>query len=398
MNLNEKKAKKGIDRLKSKKSISKPLFFDLSKKKDLALLNASFKKNDIGNIVDDYKEQLFELFAINNPTKVFLPNFKEEFDLHFKSLVNDKPLWQQGKWVLFPWNFTLVHILADNDFQIVRTARNKNLINAQEQKNFYDSTIGIAGLSVGSSVAFAIALQGGGKHFKLADMDSLALSNTNRILTGIDSLGLHKVEMAARKIYELNPYATVNLFKDGISSKNIKSFFKGLDIVIDELDNLAVKYLIREEAKNNRIAVVMAADNGDNAVVDIERYDIDDKTQYFHGRMGEITYDFLTKLDKFGIGRHIAKHIGPENITEKTFLSFLEMGKSIVSWPQLGGAAMINGAAVAYCVRKILNKQPLQHNRALISLDEKLDPEFDTEDSKNKRQKIAGDIINILKI
>src|SRR5258708_11970966 len=66
----------------------------------------------------------------------------------------------------------------------------------------------------------------------------------------------------------LFPYTT--LFR---SPKNIKQFFTGLDIVIDELDNLAVKFLIREQAKNHRIAVVMAADNGDNSVVDVERYD-----------------------------------------------------------------------------------------------------------------------------
>src|SRR5258708_16210511 len=110
----------------------------------------------------------------------------------------------------------------------------------------------------------------------------------------------------------LFPYTT--LFR---SPKNIKQFFTGLDIVIDELDNLAVKFLIREQAKKHKIAVVMAADNGDNAVVDVERYDTNPKTKFFHGRMGEVSYKKLSTLNKFGIGKMITKHIGAENVTER---------------------------------------------------------------------------------
>src|SRR3989338_8765629 len=54
--------------------------------------------------------------------------------------------------------------------------------------------------------------------------------------------------------------------------------------------------------------------------------------------------------------------------------SMLEVGKSIVSWPQLGGAATLNGCAVAYCVRAIVCGQPLIDNRALVSLDQILSP------------------------
>ena len=65
------------------------------------------------------------------------------------------------------------------------------------------------------------------------------------------------------------------------------------------------------------------------------------------------------------------------------------MGKTIVSWPQLGGAALINGSAVAYCVRKILNKQPLERIRSLISLDEKLIPRYNSPLMKKKRKRIT---------
>jgi hypothetical protein len=299
------------------------------------------------------------------------------------------PLEEHGRWAYYPWLGALVHVLPEADFELVRTARNQNLITRDEQKKFYNATIGIAGLSVGSSVAAAIALQGGGRRIRMADHDRLALTNTNRIRAGVQNLGLRKTEMIARQIYEMNPYAKVEIFSDGLSPENIGRFFAGLDIVIDEIDNLAMKFLIRDHAKKNRIAVVMGADNGDNAVVDVERYDLDPKTPYFHGRMGKVTYASLNGLDKFGIGKMITKLVGPETVTERLQQSLLAMGKTIVSWPQLGGAALLNGAAVAYCVRKILNGQSLEHNRAIVSLDEKFIPDYDSPAQRKRRKKVA---------
>jgi molybdopterin/thiamine biosynthesis adenylyltransferase/phage pi2 protein 07 len=368
-----------------------PVFFDLSNLEHEKQVNVLIKEDKIQVTIDDYEEQQLELFGVNNPSKVYTPTFKQEFADFYKALEAQKPLHTDGVWVFFPWSCKLVHILCENDFQKVRTARNKNLISEEEQEKFYNATVGIGGLSVGSSVAFALVLQGGAKRIKLADMDRLALSNTNRILMGVDNLGVLKVEMAAKRIYEINPYAQVELFSDGLNRENIEVFFDGLDIIIDELDNLAIKYLIREYAKKHKIAVVMAADNGDNAVVDVERYDLDPNTPFFHGRMGEgVTYEMLSQLDKFGIGKMITKHVGPENVTIKMQESLLQMGKTIVSWPQLGGAALINGAAVAYCVRRILNGQSIESNRALISLDEKLIPEYGTMEEVAKRTEAAN--------
>jgi tRNA threonylcarbamoyladenosine dehydratase len=365
---------------------SVPILFNLALVEDQNAVEHLFETGKIQSSVDDYEEQQLELFGVNNPTKVYTPSFKEEFAAYYAQLHRDNPISHDGKWVYFPWSSKLVHILNEDDFQAVRTARNMNLISREEQQKFYHACVAIGGLSVGSSVAFALVLQGGAKHIKLADMDRLALSNTNRILMGVDNLGVLKVEMAARRIYEINPYAQVELFPEGISKENVGEFFKGVDVMIDELDNLAVKYLIRDYAKKHNVAVVMAADNGDNAVVDIERFDLDEETPYFQGRMGEdISYESLSRLDKFATGRMIAKHVGPENVTVKMQESLSEMGKTIVSWPQLGGAALINGAAVAYCVRKIVNGQHLENNRALISLDEKFVPDYFSDTESEKR-------------
>jgi hypothetical protein len=372
--------------LKSDKASSEPVIFNFTNPLDQKKVIALLEEGKIQVTVDDYEEQQLELFGVKNPSKVYTPTFKEEFQTFYEKLCKEKPIQEDGNWVYLPWSSKLVHILKEDDFQLVRTARNKNLINQEEQDKFYNCKVGIGGLSIGSSVAFLLALQGGAKHIKLADMDRLALSNTNRILMGVDNLGVLKVEMAARRMYEINPYMKIELFREGITPENIDTFFDGLDIMIDELDNIAIKYLIREKAKEYKIPVLMGTDNGDNAVIDVERYDQVKEVIYFHGKMGDdISYDSLTKLDKFGIGKMATKCVGPENVTVKMQESLLEMGKSIVSWPQLGGAAIINGISIAYCVRKIANNQPLINSRALINLDEHLIPEYHGKEETTKR-------------
>ncbi|MDO8523938.1 MAG: ThiF family adenylyltransferase [bacterium] len=248
---------------------SHPLLFNLAKDADAERVRALKAKGEVMQVIDRYESQLKELFAIDNPPLALSAEFEASFAKHLASLVQKGPLSERGIWAYFPWILTLVHILPDKEFQKVRTARNKNLITEKEQKKFYDSTVGIAGLSVGNSVALAITLQGGARHMKLADHDMLELSNLNRIRSGIDSLGVPKVELTARQIYLLNPYAQVELFPEGLTDSNMNNFFDGLDIIIDEIDNLIIKYRIREEAKKRKIPVLMAADNADSGVIDI---------------------------------------------------------------------------------------------------------------------------------
>lgn len=388
-------------RLKNKKNPAggKPLILDLNISNHKKQTEALLKNHSEISIIDSFDNQLEELFLAQNPSLLQNPVLAPiQTKKYILDLQKQKPLFQYGKWVYFPWLNSLNHLLSEKDFYLVRTSRNKYLISPEEQKKFYNAKVGIGGLSIGSSVAIALVLQGGAKNLRLADFDYLALSNTNRIRAGVQNLGLKKTAIIARQIYEINPYANLEIFNEGITKKNIARFMEGLNVAVDELDNLAVKLLLRQEAKKRHIPVIMGADNGDSAVVDIERYDKKQTLKFFHGRMGKVNYKQLSGLDKFGIGKKIAAHIGLENHTEQMLTSLFEMGKTIVSWPQLGGAALLNGSAVAYCVRKIVTGQPLEENRGIISLDAVLSPNYYSAPQKNNRKKVVKEFKKIFKL
>lgn len=377
---------------------SVPQFFDLKKEGDIKKVNEILKSKMVVSVSDDYEEQMKEYFQIQNPTLVYAPGFNETWEKHLQKEKAKAPLHEQGLWVYFPWNGSLTHILEDEPFQEVRTARNKNLINKEEQEKFYNATFGFAGLSVGSSILSAIVLSGGAKRIKIADNDRLALSNTNRIWTSIEYMGLFKTEMISRTLYVMNPYIEIETFNDGLTEQNIDKFFDGLDIMIEEIDSFPIKYLVREHCRKNRTPLIMATDNGDNGMIDIERYDLDPNIPFFHGRIGEVTYEGLKGLDKFAIGKLITKHVGAELVTERMQESLKEMGRTIVSWPQLGIAALLNASAMAYCARKILNGEPLENNRAILLLDEYLVPEWKSSEEKKRRQENAEEFKKVFKI
>ncbi len=323
-------------------------------------------------VVDTIQEDLSELFCIQNP-KIAHSSRRQNAIKRF--LVEKKPQngWKEyGAWVWYPWNRTLVHILPSDEYHEVRTARNRNLITREEQEKFQDAIIGVAGLSVGNSAAMTIVLQGGAEYMRLADSDRLGLSNLNRIRAGIPSLGLPKTELAARQIHEINPYASLELFSEGVTMKNIKKFFLGppkLDLLVEEMDNLAMKIEARKWARKLRIPVVMAADDGDGILLDIERFDLEPKRPLLHGRIPERLPK--KKMTRQEMGIFIGKYfIGEENIPERMRASLPEIGKTLYTWPQLGSAATLAGVVTASAARRILTGEDIASGRIALILDD----------------------------
>ncbi len=380
---------------------SRPVIFDLAEVSDVRKIQALLESGAVAYIRNEYKYQLRELFAIDNPPLVFSHGFNDAFEKHYEELSKERAEWQRGRWVYFPWNATLVHILEDVEFQRVRTARNRTLISTEEQKKFYDSTIAIAGLSIGNSVALAIALQGGARTMKLADFDTMDLSNLNRIRAGVDGLGVPKVEITARQIYLINPYATIELFGEGLAEKNIEQFIAGADLIIDEFDSFAIKRLIREQAKKHRIPLISGADVGESAVIDIERYDNDPKTKPFHGRVPDMSAAQLGGLDKRAVGGLIAQLVGLENHNTRMLEWPNYMGRpgGIVSFPQLGGMALLNGSLVAYCAYAILVGMPVKNGRASLSLEKLfLGPEYFSDKAAMERATALAELKKMFNI
>lgn len=340
------------------------------------------RKTPITHIVDTFESQLTELYYLRN---AHIPETSTEGPIGARAFIqaylgNLPGLEYSGVWVYYPWTHTLVHCLPPDEHQEVRTARNKYLVTDEEQKKFQSCTVGIAGLSIGNSVALSLAYSGGCNRMKLADPDTFALTNLNRVRVGIQYLGAKKAYVAAQQIYEVNPYAELTLFPDGITQQNIESFLThapALDLIVDEMDNIQLKIFLRLAARAARIPVVMATDNGDNAIIDVDRFDLAPDTSAFKTLppidlatvAGGISYGeplHLTSKEKV---RLATKLVGAGNAVPRMQESLMHVGRDLVSWPQLGIAAFTGGAALAYAIKKFAVGNPPAAGKTHISLD-----------------------------
>ncbi|MFA7653671.1 MAG: ThiF family adenylyltransferase [Candidatus Magasanikbacteria bacterium] len=320
-------------------------------------------------IVDQLEAQLEELFLLRHPQYRFNREYQKDWLDYLKKNYNIEDLSLEGEWFYFPWSNRLVHYLGESFHNELRTGRNRNLITAEEQEKYYRSSIGILGMSVGSHVALTIAMTGGAKFLKLADPDTISGSNLNRIRSGFDMIGLGKVVAVARQIAEINPYVKVSVYEKGLTEENIDDFLRGekeLDLVVEEMDNPYLKLLVREKARFQGLPVIMAADNGDGVVVDVERFDFDKNYPILHGILGNKGATELKQVEHRDLPGIIAKMAGAEFAAPRMMESVSAVGKSLYSWPQLGTAATLCGSVLTNLGRRILLGDSFSSGRYVV--------------------------------
>jgi molybdopterin/thiamine biosynthesis adenylyltransferase len=275
-----------------------------------------------------------------------------------------------GVWVYYPWADRLVHLLDQAEFVELRTNRNRYKITPTEQMTLEAKRIGVVGLSVGHSVALALALERSCGELRLADFDLLDLSNLNRIRTGVHNLGLPKTCITAREIAEIDPYLRVTTFDEGVSIKNVETFLLGggrLDLVIEECDSLDIKVAVRHHARPHRIPVVM--ETSDRGMLDIERFDQEPDRPLFHALAGELDPAALVGLTTEEKLPYVLRIVGADTVSTRLRASLIEIDQTISTWPQLGSEVLHGGAAAACCARRILLGHPEPSGRFFLQLD-----------------------------
>jgi nitroreductase len=347
-----------------------PEIFDPGVPEDAMRLERLRGSGAVWRVDDAIEAQLRDLVKSRCPGADLTP---EELDTGVTALVGGGPLERWGRWVFYPWSGRLVHVLAPCEFRELRLDRNRYKLTLAEEARLGSAAIGVVGLSVGNAVALTLALEGAFGELRLADHDLLDLSNTNRIRASVADIGLPKTVLAARQIWEVDPYARLSLFHEGVTEENLDHFLDGLDVVVDECDSLHVKFLLRERARERRLPVVM--ETSDRGLLDVERFDLEPGRSAFHGLAGDLTAADVRELDR--ADRETKKRkavvvirlLDAGMISTRLAVSMLEVESSISTWPQLASDVVLGGASAAVAVRRIVLGRRLESGRRYVDLE-----------------------------
>ena len=133
--------------------------------------------------------------------------------------------------------------------QIERFSRQLVLknIGAKGQKKILSSSILIVGVGGLGCPAAENLVRAGIGTIGLIDNDIINLSNIHRqSLFSSKDVKKSKVNVAAKKLKEINPLTKINTYKSNLNKNNIEKIIKNYEIIIDGSDNFKTKFLIND--------------------------------------------------------------------------------------------------------------------------------------------------------
>ncbi|GGK36603.1 ThiF family adenylyltransferase [Nocardia camponoti] len=349
----------------------RPMLFDASSEEGLSELRALIASSKVNAVYDTIDDQLNELISCANPSVDHSTTSLAEAR---QRILGDTPAWRWGTWVFYPWRGELAHVLPRTSFHRVRTDRNRGKLDQPSQERLRERRIGVIGLSVGNSAALTLAMEGVGGSFRLADFDTVGLSNLNRLRAAVTDLGASKAVLAARQMYEIDPYLEIEVCPDGVTSQSIAAFFDGvngdapLDLLVEECDTVWVKLAAREFARRRGIPVLM--DTNDRGMLDVERFDIEPLRPLLHGHVGALTSADVAQMSEQEQRSTLLSMVDERGLSQAMRDAIGAIGTSLSSWPQLASGVMLGGAVLTDTARRILLGEAVVSGRTYIDLDE----------------------------
>lgn len=341
-------------RSNSEASSYRPRIFRLTNDEDVGDFNDLIGNPDLV-ILDSLQKQLAELLQLRHPGQKL---DQTALKLGMNEILGDLGFHEYGVWAYYPWNNRLIHLVDKADFYELRTSRNQLKITRAEQDLLAQKKIGIVGLSVGNAIAVTMAMERICGEIRLADFDTLDLTNLNRIRCGIHQLGINKAIITAREIAEIDPFIDVKVFEDGLTPENIDAFFSAggqLDLIADECDSLEMKFQIRQHARKLGVPVIM--ETSDRGMLDVERFDLEPNRPFFHGKIATLGEPAPGPIEPPLRMQYLMAIVDYQQISERLRHSYAEIGRTLTSWPQLASAVIMGGGTTTDVSRRILLDQ-----------------------------------------
>ena len=141
--------------------------------------------------------------------------------------------------------------------------RTELLIGKEGIEKLQNSKVAIFGIGgVGSYVVEALARAGIGK-FILVDKDEVDETNINRqIIATTKTVGRAKVEVAKKRILEINPEASVEIYQEFFMPETQGILEETVDYIVDAIDTVTAKIELVVRANKLKLPIISCMGTG----------------------------------------------------------------------------------------------------------------------------------------
>lgn len=146
-----------------------------------------------------------------------------------------------------------------------RYIRNIPAISEEEQHRLKESSVLVIGCGGLGGYAIEYLARLGIGHITAVDGDVFCESNLNRqLLSSTVSIGKPKASEAAARISAINPEIEISAVNEFFTRDNAATLLKGIDIVIDALDNVEARLILEDACEAAEKIIVHGAVQGWN--------------------------------------------------------------------------------------------------------------------------------------
>lgn len=154
-------------------------------------------------------------------------------------------------------------------------SRTELLIGKENIEKLNHSKVAVFGIGgVGSFVVEAL-VRAGIENFILVDNDKISITNLNRqIIATHKTIGMFKVEVAKKRILDINPNAKVDIYKEFFMPESKGIIDKNIDYIVDSIDTVTAKIELVVRANNLDIPIISSMGTGNK--LDPTKFEIED--------------------------------------------------------------------------------------------------------------------------
>ena len=142
----------------------------------------------------------------------------------------------------------------------LRYAKNFHSLTLAEQRHICESRVLVCGCGGLGGVVINLLARAGVGTLRLVDGGVFVPSNLNRQwFCETQEISQQKSEVTGARVRSINPFIEIEVFATFMDENNAGSFIEGMDLVMDALDDLPVRFLLAETAKHIRVPFIHAA-------------------------------------------------------------------------------------------------------------------------------------------